>query len=325
MDEEDPWNALNANAVEICAASWCERREHKDWCERDQAELDAWLIASPAHTIAYLRMDNVWNRANRLAALKLPTPDLDAPAGNRRSAMVRGTATGLAAIGVVAIALFFFLSPGPAQKTYATSIGGHKIVALADGSQVELNTDTRIRLVEDAHQRTITLDKGEAFFQIKHDAVRPLVVIANGHHVTDIGTKFLVRRDPGRLRISVLEGRVRFEAGATAAKPALLIPGDIAVATADSLSVTRRSAPELSNALGWRHGVLVFKHTTLVEAAAEFNRYNREKLVIADTATARLTIDGTFPTNNTRAFTRLAREVFGLRVANSENEVVISR
>jgi hypothetical protein len=44
--------------------------------------------------------------------------------------------------------------------------------------------------------------------------------------------------------------------------------------------------------------VLVFDHTTLADAAGEINRYNRAKLIIADPAAARLTIDGTFPTNN---------------------------
>ena len=71
--------------------------------------------------------------------------------------------------------------------------------------------------------------------------------------------------------------------------------------------------------------MLVFKHTTLADAAAEFNRYNREKLVIADPAAAKLTIDGTFPTNDVGAFTDAAQTIFGLQVKNHGDEIVISR
>jgi transmembrane sensor len=77
--------------------------------------------------------------------------------------------------------------------------------------------------------------------------------------------------------------------------------------------------------LGWRRGMLVFDHTTLADMAGEYNRYNREKIVIADATTARLTISGTLPTNDIDAFTRVARKFFNLRVEKLGNEVVVSR
>ncbi|HEY5239576.1 MAG TPA: FecR domain-containing protein [Rhizomicrobium sp.] len=323
--EENPWDALNAKPVDMRAAGWCERRGQSGWNEKDEAELNAWLAETPAHMVAYLRMSHVWNRADRLAALKQPVPDVVSSSTETRKPNFprRGTIM-VAAIGLIGAVAFALLRTS-AEENYATRVGGHKIVALADGSQVELNTDTQLRVVSDARQRTVLLDRGEAFFQIKHDAARPFVVIANGQRVTDLGTKFLVRREVGDLRVSVVEGRVRLEAGAAHAKPAILLPGDVAIATANSVSVAKQAAPQLSSELGWRHGVLIFRHMSLAGAADEFNRYNREKLVVADTATAHLTIDGTFPANNPGAFTRLAEEIFGLRVMRGDNEIVISR
>ena len=64
---------------------------------------------------------------------------------------------------------------------------------------------------------------------------------------------------------------------------------------------------------------------TLAEVTDEFNRYNRNKLVIADAAAAKLTVVGTFGTNDVDAFVRLAKRVFGLHVVQHEDETVISR
>jgi transmembrane sensor len=71
--------------------------------------------------------------------------------------------------------------------------------------------------------------------------------------------------------------------------------------------------------------MIVFKHTTLAEAAAEFNRYNTKKVVIADGEAAKLTINGTFQTGDIAAFADAAHAVFGLHVISRGNSTVISR
>ena len=60
--------------------------------------------------------------------------------------------------------------------------------------------------------------------------------------------------------------------------------GKVVVATDNDVVVTTKSDVALANDLAWRTGMVVFNHTTLAEAAAELNRYNHEKLVIADPA-----------------------------------------
>ena len=99
----------------------------------------------------------------------------------------------------------------------------------------------------------------------------------------------------------------------------------MAIATANDISVTKKSQRDLATDLGWRRGVLVFHQTTLKDAVAEFNRYNRKKLVIADSKAAALTIGATFPIHDVEAFARVAKNVFGLHVDNQGSEIVISR
>jgi transmembrane sensor len=143
------------------------------------------------------------------------------------------------------------------------------------------------------------------------------------HRITDIGTKFVVRRDKNGFKVSVLEGVVQLDDSRTA--PKILTKGEVAVASSNRTQIVRQTQQELTDAIGWQRGVLVFDHTSLAEVAAEFNRYSTTKIVIADPKTASLTIDGTFPSNNSRAFMRLAQAVLGLSVEDRGGEIVISK
>lgn len=318
-------NAASATDTRERAAAWLmECRDREDWNEEDQAELDAWLAESPAHRVAYLRVEAAWRRTDRLAALRRPATEQAAKPRIARPRLV-GAVGAMAVAGVLSIgAANYFMRPS--EKIYATSIGGHESVKLTDGSKIELNTDTVLRAAVDTRYRTVWLERGEAFFQIAHDDAHPFIVMVGDRRVTVLGTKFMVRRDTDRLEVAVVEGRVRLEAvdGKTQSS-ALLISGDDVVAPANALLLTRKTSRELTDKLGWRHGVLVFDHTTLGNAAAEFNRYNRQKLVVADLSAAHMTIDGTFQADNIGDFAHLMQAMFGLHVAKRGEETVISR
>jgi transmembrane sensor len=179
----------------------------------------------------------------------------------------------------------------------------------------------------DAGHRFVSIDKGEAYFEITHDARRPFIVAAGDRRITVLGTKFVVREDPKRFKVSLLEGHVWFDANdrSAQARSFMLTPGDEVVATANSLFLQRKPVRQLQSQLGWRNGVLVFKYTSLGDAVAEINRYNRQKLIVADPAVARLTIVGTFPINDVGMFVRANRELFNLHVVQRGDETVISR
>jgi len=316
-------NAKDANAR---AAAWLEQRDGGNWSDEDQAALDAWLAEASAHRAAYWRLKAAWSHAARLAALQNPAHDTAPASAARRALPLIGIAAGLAMALGLGITVTNYAT-APRDRFYSTAVGGREKISFADGSRIELNTDTVLRARMTTAERTVWLDKGEALFHIRHDAARPFVVMAGEHRVTDLGTEFLVRRDPGHLEVALLEGRARFGAAEPHRKSpsALLLPGDVATATAGTMFITRQSTQELTSQLGWQHGVIVFKYTTLGDAATEFNRYNREKLVIADPKAAKLTIVGTFHTDDVAAFAATAKSLFKLHVENDGDEIVISR
>ena len=316
-------SAPTATEIQSRAADWLLERREGQWSDERQIELDAWLEESLAHRIAYWRLDAAWGRADLLGAMRRPA--FQRPPAPKRKAwpnLLRITAAVLT-VGAVAGALQWFEAGKTGEKIYATAVGERERLTLADGSQIELNTDTQVRTEIAANQRKIWLDKGEVYFEVKHNEKKPFVVMVGDHRITDIGTKFVVRRDQSEFKVSVLEGIVRLEDSRTA--PKILTKGEIAVASPTRTQIVRQSQRELADAMGWQRGVLVFDHTTLGDVAVEFNRYSTTKIVIADPKIAALTIDGTFPSNNSRAFMRLAQAVLGLSVDDRGGEIVISK
>lgn len=173
--------------------------------------------------------------------------------------------------------------------------------------------------------RTVVLKRGEAYFDVRHDEARPFTVLAAGHRITDLGTEFIARTSGDKLEVTLVQGRARLEAaGASVQHHATdLTPGEIAIATANSISVTRIPPRQITNALAWRIGKLAFTHVTLAEAASEFNRYNQTKLVI-DPKVADLQVSGTFDAGSVGTFANMARFAFGLRVEKRHHEIVVS-
>lgn len=320
---DEIWNDVHANPIDAAAARFLARQEHADWSQANQSELDAWLAQSAAHMVAYLRLHDAWNRADRLAALRAPMRKTPGATGRTIGKNVpRLTAAFVLAAGAAALGLTSLRSAST-ETTYSTPVGGREIIALSDGSQVELNTDTVLQIAK-SNPRAVTLVKGEAFFQIRHNVANPFVVTAFGHRITDLGTKFAVRGNAQHLVVTLVEGRARVESEGKNSASAVLAPGDVAVATVDTVSVTKKAPATLSDQLAWRQGMLVFNRATLAEVAEQFNRYNSRKIVIADPKAAKLALMGKFPVNDVDLFGRVANAVLGVKVIHRGDEIIVS-
>jgi transmembrane sensor len=311
--------------IETKAADFLQRRRFWPWSEEDQAALDGWLNENVLHRVAFLRLEAGQERIEKLGVLRPRTRGATPPRHWAMSNLLRAVAA-FAVCAVLGLGAFHYLSPR--QQTYSTAIGGQKILKLADGSRIELNTDTTIRVSTGPRRREIWLDKGEAYFQVAHDETRPFVVNIGAHRVVDLGTKFLIRRGLRETMVSLLEGKARLDvmAKGDVARSVLLTPGKVAtVAPGGALSLSEAPSRELNTELSWRRGVLILNRTSLADAAKEFNRYNTGKLVVADPAAAQLTMSGAFPTNDTEAFSDAVKDIFKLHVTRRGADTVITR
>jgi transmembrane sensor len=320
-----PWE--ENDAISQRAADFFERRRFGEWNDTNRVELDAWLAESNLHRAAYLRVEGIVAYTQRLAALRPPKAAGSVPGSNgeimhRWFVLPFLAAASLALFAALGIPLVISLMKSP-DRTYSTDVGGRTLLSFADHTQIELDTDTVVRFRITGEERTVWLERGEAWFNVSHNAANPFTVIVGKHRVTDLGTEFVVRRGSNGMEVALLNGRAMLN---TEDMPStMLTPGDDAVATPISVSVTRKTQQELADALAWRQGMLVFRNTRLSDVVREFNRYNDTKLVISDPSIAGVKITVELKTDHYQDFLQLAQTMLNLRVDRKGNDILLSR
>lgn len=193
-----------------------------------------------------------------------------------------------------------FISPpadAPVYQEYVAERGERKNVTLEDGTTVELNVASRLRVLEvfDAERREVTLE-GEAFFDVAHDPDRPFLIRSGDAIVQVLGTAFSIEAYPEEDQVTVVvtEGRVSLraatqpEVGAT-----VLTPGDLGQLAVHATEVTRQRV-DTNDYLGWRQGVLLFRGTPLSAVARQLARWHDVNFTFEDEQLAALRLDATF-------------------------------
>lgn len=313
---------ISANEdIECLAAAWV-AREDRGLVADEASRLADWLDRATANRLAYLRLKAGWQSTGRLGVLRIHDHGkLAAPVPWRVLTSVAAIVTILAA-GASVYSNFNM----PTPESYVTARKGERpILRLADGTRIQLNSDTKVKTSLTRLNRVVTLEKGEAYFEVVHDAKRPFVVFAGNRRITDLGTKFSVRRNGDDVRVVVTEGKVRVDVvdAASPAAPVFASGGHIVVAKSDETLVAARSAKDMDDELVWRTGMLTFDQETLASAAEEFNRYNRRRIVVLGKARD-IRIGGSFRADNINVFAGLVRNALGLKVSHKEDEITIS-
>ena len=317
-----------ASHIEQQAAEWLMRREEREWSPDDQNALDSWLERSLAHKAAYWRLVHGWRQADRIASLGLEAADH--PPRPRWKANWLPFAAAASIAGALVLGNIELDRRAPVAAAmpvhFSTPVGGRRTIPLLDGSKVELNTATVVRTAVNDKRREVWLDQGEAYFEVAHLDGRPFIVHAGDRTVTVLGTKFSVRREGQRVTVAVVEGRVRIDDAekADAVPTAIITAGDVAITQGPSTLLSEESEEGVVATLGWRDGILNFDHTSLADAAAEFNRYNGKQIVIGDSETGEIRVGGTFQASNVDAFVRLLHDAYGLHVTAKANQVTLS-
>jgi len=337
-----------ANQIEQEAADWLARRDAGPWANADQVAFDEWLAVSPIHKVEFLRMEYAWEATLRLKALGAGVQSNKAPRPGRWvfSALFNGGVAGqssrmpaapamrrlrlpmaLAAGVLVAAGAAAWITASYYGGRYSTAVGQLSHIAMADGSQVTLNTDSVVRVAVNTRERRVDLQRGEAFFKVAKDHSRPFIVTVGEQRVIAVGTQFSVRREGTDAQIVVTEGTVRVETDEpTPLTPAASLPaGSVAHASHAGTMVQSRPLAQAEDLISWRTGILVLHDMTLAEAAAEFNRYNAHKIVIRDPLVGAMHISGSFRATNAEGFVRLLERGYPLQADTLDADIILTQ
>ncbi|WP_068875140.1 MULTISPECIES: FecR domain-containing protein [unclassified Phenylobacterium] len=301
----------------IQASEWFTVMTRPSVTPEDLAAFRTWRRA-PENAEAFRKVQQAWEAAGGLAdrpamvaateaaLARYPAKPVTVKATRRRFVLAP-LALG-AASAVVAAGIYTWRE---AEPSYATAVGGQRLEVLSDGSRVRLNTDTKLRVVFRGAERRVVLERGQAFFEVAHDAERPFIVVADGTQVRALGTKFDVRREGDAVRVTLAQGRV--EVKSEGKGEAMLAPGEAVVA--DRRGVSRPSATNVADVSSWTTGRLTFSGVRLRDAVAEVNRYSDRKVVLdAPEAVAGELVSGQFVAGDVENFVAGAQSLYGLRV-----------
>lgn len=328
--------------LETEAAQWLAKSD-RGFTPQEAEEFARWCAADPRRADIIADLSEAWTALDDLSVLKTeapaPAPAAAAPvlpfqpveATPRRSRVRWWPVIGLAA--AVVLGLFLFTrttTPAPAEVRYATVVGGQQRLTLPDASTVQLNTDTAIVVRYTDGERRIILERGEAFFAVAKNPDRPFIVQSGDIEARALGTAFSVRQRDGDTELLVSEGRVRFGAeAATAASPRTADVGACQFAVArragGAPSVSVLQAADLKRRLAWQGGLIEFAATPLSEAVSEFNRYHKDRLVVADAATGGVPIGGTYRVDNVDGFLWGMETGFGVGAQRREDHTIVLR
>lgn len=304
--------------VQTEAALWIVRTTRS----ADQSDLttfDGWLQADLKHADAYVDVVGVWDDLGQVLPDWKRDPVASAtPEPSRAPRRVRVAVAAFASFIVACfLAVQWLVSPTP----YSTGVGEQRTITLADGTRATLNTDSMIRVARFGDERRVTLERGEAQFDVTHDPSRPFLVSASDRTVRVLGTSFVVRRDAGRVDVTLLSGSVAVErSGATTVQ---LQPGERYRQLRDQPA--RIDRPRIDIVTAWRSGKLLLDDTPLADAIAEMNRYSSRPIILRDARLGQQRLSGLFDTRDTNAFAGTIAAIYGLRLQERRDGYQLTR
>lgn len=315
--------ALPVNEIERTAAEWAAKVDGGAMPADQRPAFDAWLAADPRHLGAYLKVEAALARVSRLGAEAQSRLGADTVVPFRTVQRRRWVM-----VGAIAACLTLVVTGGTAWKVnsfaaaYETGIGEMRTVALPDGSSITLNTGTRAVVHYSLWARDVTLDKGEALFDVAKNKARPFTVAAGDFSVRAVGTSFAVTRIEQRpFTVTVREGTVAIS-GSRITGTTMVSAGSQAVALTSGVEV---QTAQLSHDLAWLEGRVFFRRQTLASAAREFERYSNLRIIITDPETASRTITGTYQANDPAGFAKAVAVFMDLRLETAGNKLYLKQ
>ncbi|WP_440847808.1 FecR family protein [Sphingomonas sp. 22176] len=315
--------------IHDAAGEWLVRRQGDASPMVEQA-FAAWIAADRRNRIAYEQAERHWQDCGQLSFSEIGRMrKLDrAPFLMRHNTHVAAASLGvIAVLGIGAAGLLQYGSPvalvsSAKAAIYETQLGEIRTLSLPDGSQLTLDTATRVEVVLSSGERRVSLERGRARFRVVPDSKRPFTVAVRGGMVAGRSTRFDVSVTGASPAVAVLEGHVdltRVEDGR-----AHLVRKLAAGQTADlDSTATPRSIP--TEETRWVSGMLALDCTPLARAVEAINRYNRIQLRLADPRLAGLMTTGAFQVRQPEAFAAAVAASFGFGIDRSDPGVLLLR
>ncbi len=336
MSAHTPFDAQCQQRAEV-ATDWLLRLRE---APNDHSLLDQWLkwcAEDVGNLIEFRHACDLWNAFDdpALKAL-LSLPQMAAPTAaarasesrrrRRRGVWAAAMAAALVA-GIGAVVGWEQWNAAP-RITHDTALAQHQVEQLVDGSRIELGADSRVSHRFEPDIREVEVVRGEAYFDVAKDPMRPFVVKAGPLRARAVGTAFNVRTGPSRTVVTVTDGLVevtteRWFGLAPNNRRALAGPGE-QVAYDEVLNALVLHQVDPAVVTAWRGGNLTFKFVNepLADVVEYLNRYSTRRVELSDRTLGRRTFTGTVHHDRSDDWLLALEQAYPLRVVPQHDHAV---
>ena len=308
---------MNDDIYEM-AALWlqAQARDGMDW----QA-FTSWLEADPRHREAFDDVALLDERVDGLRGeLRRDRADNDVD-GGAESVTAHGRGRlwrwggAAAAAGIILAVGGAWLSRPVEPLTYAAATGVNRNVAVADGLSATVSGGSRLT-VRGAGRLSL---QGSAFFDVRHDPSRAVVVDVSGYEIRDVGTRFEVASDGVSVRVAVTQGAVTIRAPGSASS-VRVDAGYAATGSADGQVTLNRT--DLTAVGSWRSGRFVYDRVPLSLVAADISRFTGEP-VRTEATVGGQTFSGVLARGSRDSMVESLRQLAGVRTRREGDAILL--
>ena len=316
--------AADLRAIDEAAALWVQRMALPVQDSATAAAFDRWILDDPRHVDSYARMAQLWqSNGLRRALAANDSPDAAGIAPRLPGAAHRLWRRAALMIPAVAAAVLLLIVAPPLLRDplrYAAPAGEMRAVTLPDRSRVRLAPGAQIAVRITPWSRDVTLERGQAFFDIAHERVRGFAVDAGTARVSVLGTAFDIDRLDGEAVVRVYRGTVSVGAGAgrqwqLSAGSGIALRGGNAV-TIDGIT---GSHPD------WADGWFDASNTPIRQLIAHLNRGASVPARLADPMLGELQVTGRFRLSDPEDALAAVAAIHDLKLHRDAHGLVLSR
>lgn len=326
------------------ASLWIARLE-RGLSTPESESLKNWIAQDKENEVVLLEMAKLWDKMDTLSRLSALFPR---PIQQHRPRVRLTFATAACAIFVIFLSTIAvqkypaFLTDNAdyvadSEELFETAVGESSRVTLSDGSEITLNTDSKLRVRYTNNHRTLLLERGEINVAVAKDPLRPLSVLAAGNIVQAVGTEFNIEiTDDQHIELLVTEGKVRVGLQTKTVKlDKILIPeplpsDSVLVSSGETIvlgsldeEVSTISESDIKVKLSWKKGNLIFRGEPLENAIEEVGRYTSVEFVIVDEELKKVRVSGFFRSGDVDGLLKALRDNFNIVNKRVDNQKVV--
>ena len=258
------------------------------------------------------------------------------------ASVAAGVVLGLAAL---LVSTGYFEEPDGAVSRYATRPGEQRSLALVDGSTVTVNTSSQVLVAMSDKVRRVVMDRGEAYFDVARDPLRPFTVEVGGQSITARGTEFNLRRHGDGFTVALIEGRIAVHRQGVEPPADLdwldlavhpddayespvsgelgLVAGTVLDFDARNQTFEARRDPEIARRQQWREGRLTFIDEPMAKVIAELSRYSDKPIRIHDAHIGEIRVFATLQLDSIDAALTTLENAVPIRVIPTSSVIAI--